>query len=1000
MLQKINLPIDFTGGIDTKTDPKLVSATELLVLENGVFVNSKTIKKRDGNKLCTNNLLAGGKIDAGEALGVYEDELLKFNKNTLYSYSESKSGWVNKGNVVNNILSTKDIINNSSNLVYADSAISGTIGCYAWKDSRDGVHACVIDLKTQTFLVNETILNGAVNASKPKCLIVGDSFVVLYALGGSLKTRVADITNPLNFASEINITGDLEPIQQTFDATDFNDQACVFAYATLSNTIKVGYILSNGTLGSPITGFPTIKTIANSGKSALNIIKSLDGTRIYIAGATDTFDVFFTALNNALTITIAPVIVEALISGVSRYQVTMVQQSASNIKLFFGNTNANVALNYTTCYDVTTTGSRTFFKNIKTGVPGAKAFIYDTRVYIWTVRDTVFQSTYYLHDVPAVSTDTSYIVAHAFNAIAGGAQPFLARINFSNTSVTFSGSKKQKVTSENGAIAFLRGVVNVTVNFSNPNRYTYAYINGLLHFTGGIMTIYDGNSIVENGFLEYPELQYATATVTTPGGGVITPGTYQYSSVYKWVDNKGRTHRSSPSIPLTVVVTNPASKVTLTVPSLFATNRFSPRSAVEIEFYRTEANGTVFYKIYNNGTVGSITYNNPALSTFQFVDNNANAAIISNEILYTLGGELPNDAPPSCKVLITHKNRLFGLDETGTIRYSKEVLPTDSVSFSNEFSQGIDPIGGEATALYPLDSNLVVFKDTSIYYLPGEGPLPTGEQNDFKTPQSINTDTGCSNVNSIVRTPDGLMFKSNKGIYLLTRSFELVYIGDRVEGFNNLNIVSADLLKNKNEIRFKTSDGPTLVYDYYFKQWSTFTNSEGLDAVIYKDTYTYLRKAGGQIYFETKNYFKDDNKSYQLKIITAWIKLSGIQNYQRVQRFSVLGDYKSPHKLAVSVAYDYQDNFLNTYIFDPNAVLDFSNYGDTSPYGAGSYGTITDNVYQFRAHLQKQKCESIKFKFEDILDTNSGEGYSISNLALQIMQKAALGKFLPPKKML
>ena len=38
-LNKQMVSIDFTGGIDTKTDDKLVKPAKLAVLENGVFIS-------------------------------------------------------------------------------------------------------------------------------------------------------------------------------------------------------------------------------------------------------------------------------------------------------------------------------------------------------------------------------------------------------------------------------------------------------------------------------------------------------------------------------------------------------------------------------------------------------------------------------------------------------------------------------------------------------------------------------------------------------------------------------------------------------------------------------------------------------------------------------------------------------------------------------------------------------------------------------------------------
>ena len=55
----------------------------------------------------------------------------------------------------------------------------------------------------------------------------------------------------------------------------------------------------------------------------------------------------------------------------------------------------------------------------------------------------------------------------------------------------------------------------------------------------------------------------------------------------------------------------------------------------------------------------------------------------------------------------------------------------------------------------------------------GDGPSPSGFNDDLSMP---NWSLRCRlcNHKSIVRTPDGLMFQSAKGIYLMDRSLEVL----------------------------------------------------------------------------------------------------------------------------------------------------------------------------------------------------------------------------------
>lgn len=99
--------------------------------------------------------------------------------------------------------------------------------------------------------------------------------------------------------------------------------------------------------------------------------------------------------------------------------------------------------------------------------------------------------------------------------------------------------------------------------------------------------------------------------------------------------------------------------------------------------------------------------------------------------------------------------------------------------------------------------------------------------------------------------PDGIMFKSAKGYFRLGRdlSFNAAdnYIGAPVEAFNNLSCLKAVLRNDLNQTRFVLSDNTTvLVYDYFFKQWSTIITSIN-DMTVNQD---------GSCYIANRNSFK------------------------------------------------------------------------------------------------------------------------------------------------
>jgi len=336
---------------------------------------------------------------------------------------------------------------------------------------------------------------------------------------------------------------------------------------------------------------------------------------------------------------------------------------------------------------------------------------------------------------------------------------------------------------------------------------------------------------------------------------------------------------------------------------------------------------------------------------------------------------------------------LGGLEDPNLITFSKIRSETGPVEFNDFLTISLNNFGGKIKAFGVLDDKFIMFKESSIFFMSGEGPTNIGTQDTFTEPQQIASDVGCSEQRSVVVTPLGLMFKSKKGIYILTRGLQVLYIGDRVEEFNDLTISSGLLVPNTNQIRFTTTDSKCLVYDYLMNQWSTFTNYEANDADIFKDKYVLL-SSFDPVKQEIDDQFNDDGLPIQLKLTTGWLSFAGLQGFQRVYKFKLLGEYRSKHKLKFNIAYDFKEAFIQSKLVDPLDFIDPEAYGEDSPYGepvGKEYGG-NGNLYQIHLALKKQKCQSVKISIEEIQDTTPGRGLSLSALTFRIGAKATLFK--------
>jgi hypothetical protein len=464
-------------------------------------------------------------------------------------------------------------------------------------------------------------------------------------------------------------------------------------------------------------------------------------------------------------------------------------------------------------------------------------------------------------------------------------------------------------------------------DFSQSSNYFDVSQGEALHISGGLLKMYDGYKVVEHGFLDVPEaikdIDPVTDLIASTSTGVDAAKRYLYTIVYKWTDRTGKIHRSAPALP--VSLTTPAGTkfdVNLTFIPCYLTSK----NDVEIEVYRTQGNGTIFYKISRvvdtvntPGTDDFITGSYQNVKDRKFIsitDYVTDQELAYAEPLYTTGGVLENDSALSSSYIASYKARVFLLLSDGyTLQYSKVTGIGEPVRFNAAFKIPLDDKGGKAVALAVIDDHLIIFKERAIFALTGEGPNELGQQDDYRTPYSVTSDAGCIDANSLVENPEGIMFKSAKGIYMLKRNFGLQYIGDSVEKYNGEKITSATLLSTANQIRMITDAGRALVYDYYSNRWSTFSNIRGLDSIEFKGNYYYVR-ADGLVYKETKGKYQDNGQFIKMRIKSAWIQIAGVQGFQRLYQLLLLGNYKSAHKLVVKMAYDFNPYYQQETIID------------------------------------------------------------------------------------
>lgn len=977
-LQFQTIPISLQGGVDTKTDAKMVIAGKLTNLENGRFNKSQSIQKENGYDALSTSVTSGEDLvlsGVNSGLGVFKpgnnvEELVQFGgaqSPSIYSYSPNIDKWVNKGQAFSVGVSSQPLTRTYSGQGLGDSGNIGSIRVFT-NSSLTGAEVTVIDNDTGVQHLSGEFLGASITA--PRVVTVGGFIYVVYGnSSGDIVYRKLDPATPGTFAAEVTLVSDLYTSLALID-TYVDGSVVYMVYRSSTGDINLKKLDSSMT----ITASTSIVETPNSG---LCVVPSTN-VFVYwkIAGVDTRYAVFDSSLSTVLAAT------NIYTGGASIGKVIAYPTSSTTQTVFFEEPVSVPQTNMESCVvmtaEVDTSGvTSTASELIRSMGIVSKAFSFGGRVHFIGVYND-----YYAGD--ASGTQPTYfcvrssgsVIAKIFYGAAGGSfgdGAFSRATSVNSISASKFYFLSSVITDANIQVLNLsrRGMSCVEIDFDSDNQYNSAMLGGNLHTVGGFLSIYDGVSVVEHGFHLVPE----KPVLLQQAGGGIADGTYQYAVVYEWIDNTGQIHRSAPSVPVSITISGGGGTATtrLYVPTLRITDKVQPRPNVGIQIYRTTASGTVFHNISND--VSPTNFNDTTVDYLTIDDVASDSYISNNELLYTTGGVLDNMAVPSCRLIDVYDGRIVvaGLDDPLEFRYSKAKVRGEGVAFAEEFQGIIDPLGGGISSVKLMDDKILLFKENNIFYVSGQGPNDTGEATTYSNPQLVTSDVGCPYPNSLVLTPEGVMFKSNKGIYLINRSLQVSYVGADVEAYNSQNITAATLLQTKNQVRYLTDSGTSLFYDYFFKQWTTKTNHLGNDAVIHSGVYKYLR-TDGTVYSQSDSNYQDASTNQQLKIVTAWLKLSGIQSFQRVRRFAILGTYYSAHTLRVRVYYDYDDTSYDEYTFDATTQI-----GSTSV------------PYQFRGLLKRQKCEAIKF---EIVDTGAtlGRTYDISDLSVEVGLKGGINR--------
>lgn len=309
--------------------------------------------------------------------------------------------------------------------------------------------------------------------------------------------------------------------------------------------------------------------------------------------------------------------------------------------------------------------------------------------------------------------------------------------------------------------------------FSSERRQAVQH-GANLYISGALVTQYDSQVSTEVGFLNTPRIISLSSSNST---GNLTPGgTYQYFTVFRYVDRWGDETKSEPSLVGTIKLGASDNTVTFssnypyTARTASSYNEYGGKVLVDV--YRTEAGGSIPRLSQSAVVVGTFG------ADVAITDTNSDTTIQSGRTLYTQGesgstsGRRPLSSPEPAKYIFSVDGRLVlsGLPRAFEGQLSEEPRPGESTGFVND-DLPFFKIPGHISAAAELDGNKIFFtEEGEIWLVEGTGVNSAGNQGGLSEPRRLPSQVGCKDWRSVVVTEFGTFFQGDDDkLYLIPR---------------------------------------------------------------------------------------------------------------------------------------------------------------------------------------------------------------------------------------
>jgi len=438
-------------------------------------------------------------------------------------------------------------------------------------------------------------------------------------------------------------------------------------------------------------------------------------------------------------------------------------------------------------------------------------------------------------------------------------------------------------------------------------------------YTGSSVSVFDGTTSFPCGFFTPP-------AVFDGGTGSGAPGTEEvtqfFAAVATFIDENGRLFQSSPEVKqFTVFVERDDDGAVTSGQSRKFNVGLSAGmpNLVKVQYYATiPGDENSLLRLYDTQTLDR----NPIVESTEVpvVDLD-----LSAPVLYTSGGVVNNDPPPSADFIVRTRDRIWvsGLSgDSSRIQASKFIRNGYGIEWSS-LDQFFVDFPEEVVGMGVMDTQVIVLTRHGIYQTGGAGPDNLGI-GFFNSPQTLPGRVGCKSKESIVTARDGVYFLSDRGIEKINRGFAAPTwdgetVRDTIEEYPIC--TGAAYLSTDDTIRwgFMKEDGSesvVIVKDlqyatWYVNQYEQNSTSRNMIAVQEDDDGTehfLFGPFGGKVTEQYREDIKVESyDSNQFYSETGDIRVGGINGWGLGKKLHILGEYGGPTKLKVEMTFNKQE---------------------------------------------------------------------------------------------